>query len=86
MDPVQQGLNGLVLKADIGDAGEQSLLNERVRLRSQQIGAALRSPGQADQRPGQGVLQKARPGGLPTDAGSTGAAGTSGSLFALETK
>ena len=45
MDPVQQGLNGPVLKADIGDAGEQSLLNECVRLRSQQIGAALRSPG-----------------------------------------
>ena len=63
VDLVQQGLDFRVIRAAVG-AGGEGPLNECVCLRGQQIGSALRSPGQADQRPGQGVLQKARPVGL----------------------
>ena len=57
MDPVQKRLDGVVFEVDIGDAGEEGLLNERIRFGGQQVGISVRSPGQADQGPGQFILQ-----------------------------
>ena len=83
---VDQGLNGVGVKVDVGDGGEETLDEELVEL----VGAGnlpvLNGAGQRHERAGELILQVGDLGGLAAGAGLHGAAGAADGLFALKTK
>ena len=85
-DLPDQGLDGVIFKVYIGDAGKQGLLHQDMGVLGQQVHIIFRRPGQAHQSAGQFVLQCCRFGGLSAGTGGTGAAGTVGGLLTLEAK
>ena len=82
---VDQRAEGLFVKADIGDGGEQSLDEELVGA-LRRMGVAVRGAGKADQRAGQFILQRCNVCSFPADAGFPLAAGAACGLFTLEAK
>ena len=82
---VDQRAEGLFVKADIGDGGEQSLDEELVGA-LRRMGVAVRGAGKADQRAGQFILQRCNVRSFPADAGFPLAAGAACGLFTLEAK
>ena len=86
IDPVDEVFDVVVVEADVGDGGEEGFQHHLVDLLGDEAFPALSGFGQADESPGQLVLEFGVVCGLAAHALLACASAASGGLLALETK
>ena len=85
-DPVNEGFDVVVIKADVGDGGKQGLQHHLVDLLGQKAFPTLGGLGQTDESAGQFILELGVVCGLAAHALLACAAAATGGLLTLETK